>query len=344
MTTFPPVLLASGDANVFELFANADTLGKAIVIFLLLASLMAWTVMIGKSLDLSRLRALNAAFERRIRQGEALITMRIQDARMLGPYAVIVREAQKAAAQAPIATEDSEGENLRMRFVENAMQRVVADQSIIYESKMVVLSSMVSGAPFLGLFGTVWGVMIAFSGMGRESAASIQALAPGVASALLATTCALIVAIPSVFGYNYLLTRAKIMISEMENFASWTADTIELEFDLMGKGKLPAAPAQPSYQTPAAPEPAAYAPPPPAYAAPQASYTPPPPAYTPPPAPAYTPPPPAYIPPPPPPPVYATPAPAPEEPAATPPPPAQPSPWTKPAKQYSIRLDEEDDA
>lgn len=339
MTTFSPVLIASGSANVFELFSNADTLGKFIVVFLLLASLMAWTVMIGKSLDLSRLRALNVAFERRIRNGEALISMRIQDAALLGPYAVIVREAQKAAAQAPVAGDDPDGENLRMRFVENAMQRVVADQSIIYESKMVVLSSMVSGAPFLGLFGTVWGVMIAFSGMGRESSASIQALAPGVASALLATTCALIVAIPSVFGYNYLLTRAKIMMSELENFASWTADTIELEFDMLSKGKLPA-PAQPAYQAPSAPAPVAYAPPP---AAPAPAYVPP----QPPPQPVYTPPPPAYVPPPPPPPVYATPAPAsePEAPEAPPPPAsAQPSPWTKPAKQYSIRLDEEDEA
>ncbi len=282
-----------GDANVFELFHNADALGKVIVVGLLIASLVAWTVMIGKSLDLNRLRALNFAFERRIKQGESLLGLRIKDAASLGPYAVIVREAQKAAAQAPVNVNNtSDDKNLRMRFIENAMQRVVADQSIQYESKMVLLSSMVSGAPFLGLFGTVWGVMIAFSGMGQQASASIQALAPGVASALLATTCALIVAIPSVFGYNYLLTRAKIMMAELENFASWTSDSIELEFDLMDKN------AQRPLETPQSA----------AQAAPAA-------------------------------PVYA-----PSMPSEPPPPePPKPSPWAKPSREFSIRLDEEDE-
>ena len=310
MTHFAPCLIASGEANVFQLFNNADTLGKIIVIFLMLASLVAWTVMIGKSLDLNRLRALNFAFERRLKQGESLLSLRLREASSLGPYAVIVREAQKAAAQAPVG-EGPDAGTLRMRFIENAMQRVVADQSIAYESKMVLLSSMVSGAPFLGLFGTVWGVMIAFSGMGQSSGATIQSLAPGVASALLATTCALIVAIPSVFGYNYLLTRAKIMISELENFASWTADSIELEFDMMDKGGSAAA-------VPAAAQKEASAPAP-VYAAglgqgaasatvPQAGVSSSGSSY-----------------------------------GAAPNPSPQPSPWAKSSKQYSIRLDEEDD-
>ncbi len=306
MTFFHPQMLASGDANVFELFRNADTLGKAIVVFLIIASLVAWTVIIGKGLDLKRLRLLNVAFERRIKQGESLLSMRLRDAGALGPYAVVVREAQKAAAQAPVG----DGPDVRMRFIENAMQRVLADQSILYESKMVLLSSAVSGAPFLGLFGTVWGVMIAFSGMGSSSGATIQSLAPGVASALLATAAALVVAIPSVFFYNFLLTRTKIMTAELENFASWTADSIELELDMMEKGKSPSAAAHEAASQAAAP------------------------------APAYVPPPvsaPAYVPPP-------VPEPPPLVQAPPPPPaPTQPSPWAKPSRQYSIRLDEEDE-
>ena len=70
---------------------------------------------------------------------------------------------------------------------------------------MVMLGSIVTGAPFLGLLGTVWGVMDAFGGMAGAGSASLQGLAPGVSGALLTTVAGLVVAIPSVFGYNYLL-------------------------------------------------------------------------------------------------------------------------------------------
>jgi biopolymer transport protein TolQ len=116
-----------------------------------------------------------------------------------------------------------------MGHVENALQRSVAEQIIRYEAKMVVLGSIVTGAPFLGLLGTVWGVMDAFGGMAGAGTASLQGLAPGVSGALLTTVAGLVVAIPSVFGYNYLLQQTKISVVELENFASTAADRIELE-------------------------------------------------------------------------------------------------------------------
>ena len=102
---------------------------------------------------------------------------------------------------------------------------------------MVLLGSIVSGAPFLGLLGTVWGVMDAFGSIALQSSANIQTLAPGVSGALLTTVAALLVAIPSVFGYNYLLTQSKIMITDLENFASSFADRIELEAYTVKEGE-----------------------------------------------------------------------------------------------------------
>jgi biopolymer transport protein TolQ len=113
--------------------------------------------------------------------------------------------------------------------VENALQRAVARVTLMYENRMVMLSSIVTGAPFMGLLGTVWGVMDAFGSISGQSGASISTLAPGVSGALLTTVAGLIVAIPSVFGYNYLLTQTKLMVTELENFASNLADRIELE-------------------------------------------------------------------------------------------------------------------
>jgi biopolymer transport protein TolQ len=94
---------------------------------------------------------------------------------------------------------------------------------------MIFLASIVTGAPFLGLLGTVWGVMEAFSAVSVQQTASIQTLAPGVSAALLTTIAGLVVAIPSVFGYNYLLSSTKRLVTEIENYASSLADRIELE-------------------------------------------------------------------------------------------------------------------
>ena len=119
--------------------------------------------------------------------------------------------------------------DLLMGHIDNAVARSVAEESLKYEEKMVLLGSIVTGAPFLGLLGTVWGVMDAFGAMSTASSASLQALAPGVSGALLTTVSALVVAIPAVFGYNYLLQNTKIALIELENFASTISDRIELE-------------------------------------------------------------------------------------------------------------------
>jgi hypothetical protein len=103
--------------------------------------------------------------------------------------------------------------------VECAMESSIGRNVNRLESGMGVLATAVSGAPFLGLLGTVWGVMDTFSGVAAaEGAASLKTMAPGVSSALLTTVVALLVAIPAMFGYNYLVNRIKGLISELDTF------------------------------------------------------------------------------------------------------------------------------
>ncbi len=148
-----------------------------------------------------------------------------------GPYFSLSRDALEAFFRygGEVVNTDTNRQRLRIGHVENALQRGVAEQTIRYESKMVALGSIVTGAPFLGLLGTVWGVMDAFGGMAGAGSASLQSLAPGVSGALLTTVAGLLVAIPAVFGYNYLLQQTKVSVVEMENFASMVADRVELE-------------------------------------------------------------------------------------------------------------------
>ena len=102
--------------------------------------------------------------------------------------------------------------------VRNALERSVADQISYLEDKMGLISTVVSASPFFGLLGTVWGVMGSFSGMAEKGAANIGAIAPGISGALLTTVVGLLVAIPSLIGYNLLANKMRKIVNEMDSF------------------------------------------------------------------------------------------------------------------------------
>jgi biopolymer transport protein TolQ len=219
--------------NLLTYFSQSNLAGKAIIGALAFFSLFAWTIMIGKALELRRIKLLNVGFEQRLRDQKSILSLpeNFRVPRSV-PYAEMFADAIDAYWR---AAEKSAGEvqdrlaSARVEHAENALQRAVANTTLGYESSMIFLATIVSGAPFFGLLGTVWGVMDAFGAVALQATATLQTLAPGVSGALLTTVAGLLVAIPSVFGYNYLLSRTKVMITELENFASSLADRIELE-------------------------------------------------------------------------------------------------------------------
>ena len=95
---------------------------------------------------------------------------------------------------------------------------------------MTALGSAYTIAPMMGLFGTVWGVMVSFEGMGREGVANLSAVAPGIASALLTTVIGLFVAIPSALGSNFLASRIQFLCSQLENFPDKFASRLQQTF------------------------------------------------------------------------------------------------------------------
>jgi len=98
------------------------------------------------------------------------------------------------------------------------------------EKGMIVLSTAVAGGPFIGLLGTVWGVMETFAGIAAAGQASLTAMAPGVAGALIATVVGLLVAIPAMFGYNFMVTTIRNITQELDGFAARYANQIEHHF------------------------------------------------------------------------------------------------------------------
>ena len=227
--SFAPTVLAT---NIIEIFERCGTIDKVIVLGLGVFSLVAWTIMFGKHFELRRLRVLNHSFELHLRDQRTLLDLpeTFRSPRSI-PYADLFADAVESyrRAQAMGRERGREDGRARLEHAENAIQRAIARQTLRYESNMIFLASIVSGAPFIGLLGTVWGVMEAFSAVATQQTAGIQQLAPGVSGAMLATIAGLVVAIPSVFGYNLLLGHTRRMVTELENYASSLADRIELE-------------------------------------------------------------------------------------------------------------------
>ncbi len=231
---FPSVLPAPwlATTNPWTLFVHCDPVGQVITVLLAIFSLVAWTIMFGKHMELKSLSTLNHSFESRLKEQRTLLDLpEAFRSRRSIPYAELFADAIEAYWRAAAIGKEKGEDTLRARLehAENALQRGLARQVLRYESSMIFLASIVSGAPFLGLLGTVWGVMEAFSSVSVQQTASIQTLAPGVSAALLTTISGLIVAIPSVFGYNVLLARSRLLVTETENYASSLADRIELE-------------------------------------------------------------------------------------------------------------------
>lgn len=225
LAIFKPIVASS----LTDYFFQSNAAGQVIVIVLLGFSLLAWGAMFCKKADLSEMEKLNEISARVARNSNSIADATM-NRNLKGPYAALMRDAITALENSGAAMSlSSDDKNSAMTFVDNALQRSLSRQLMKYESKMILLGTTISGAPFLGLLGTAWGVMDCFGSMSAQTSVTLQQLAPGVAGALLTTVAGLCVAIPAVFGYNYLTSIARRLSTETENFASMLSDRIEME-------------------------------------------------------------------------------------------------------------------
>ena len=215
-------------SSLTDYFFQSNFAGQVIIIILLGFSLLAWGAMFCKKADLSEMKRQNSATAKAVAQTNSVAEAAAMR-RLSGPYAEILRDAASALEQSGAQNAaSSDDKNSAMTFVDNALQRSLSRQLMKYESRMILLGTVISGAPFLGLLGTVWGVMDSFGSMSAQASVTLQQLAPGVAGALLTTVAGLCVAIPAVFGYNYLTSQSRELMTDTENFASLLSDIIEM--------------------------------------------------------------------------------------------------------------------
>lgn len=217
--------------GVYYAYENSDSVGKAIVVLLLIGSILTWTVMLDKAWSLYRAKRLAARFVSLFQhygEDNMLTTALLREAEMNpGPAAAIYRAGVEKlldfysangtnAKGVPAPCKLSEAQ---YNAVEAVLEREISSQLKELETRIGVLATLVSLSPFCGLFGTVWGVMMAFCGIAAAGKSDFTALAPGVAGALLTTVAGLVVAIPSLVGYNLLTGTIRHLTVTMDNFA-----------------------------------------------------------------------------------------------------------------------------
>ena len=233
----PKILAAGGIVFAFE---HATVAGKMVLLLLAIGSIFSWSIMITKLRVIQFAKKQNTRFRAAFRQDRQPLRLFEKNARFAGSpnFNVYRAGCQELTFQLLGSAEVDETFRARleiadkispaqMHAVNAAMERAVGETALGLESQMILLATAVSGSPFLGLLGTVWGVMDTFTDVAIAGSPNLATMAPGVSAALITTVTALCVAIPAMFGYNFLVTSIRGMIVEMDNFAAELASEFE---------------------------------------------------------------------------------------------------------------------
>ncbi len=229
-STLPP-LLASG-ALQFA-FEKSTVEGKITIGTLVIVSLFSWTVILTKARQLwiARREAKRFFASYRATRDPLELARKPEDFDGAPAYELYVAGADELEYHLKNHAVEIKGQQrvstASFDSVKVALERTASQQALSLEKGMIVLSTAVAGGPFIGLLGTVWGVMETFSGIAKANSASLTTMAPGVAGALIATVIGLLVAIPAMFAYNFMVTSIRAITQELDAFATEFATSIE---------------------------------------------------------------------------------------------------------------------
>ncbi len=203
---------------------------------LLMVSVYSWAIIFHKQGMLSRALKRSMALREQFRgDPDGTINHYADRSRFdESPFAAVLEAALQELAllmgRGGPASARGELSVVHVEGVERSLERTVSEQVIELKKYLIVLATTAGVAPFVGLFGTVWGIMKAFAAMSVTGSASISSVAPGVSAALTTTVAGLAVAIPALVGYNYLMNKVRTLTIGMENFSSEIITTIERNF------------------------------------------------------------------------------------------------------------------
>ena len=206
-------LASSADFSIINLFVRADIIVKSVIIILIACSIYSWAIIIEKIKLFKKINISSAEFEEKFWKSKSAesfynnIPRNIED-----PMALVFKASMEAAFKTRSKTQLNERlSNMLQINIEKQMEKI--------EKSYTFLATVGSTAPFIGLFGTVWGIMNSFQSIAISRNTSLAIVAPGIAEALFATALGLLAAIPAVVAYNKFNSDSQKYFSRIENFS-----------------------------------------------------------------------------------------------------------------------------
>lgn len=214
------VSLVQHHKGILEMVVSSSPVVMGVLIILILLSVWSWAITIAKILQFRRARRDSTEF--RTIFWESRNFSRIDDSsrRLAGsPLTHLFSSGYRELSRLVQRDEDASARLGDLSGVEHALKQAEFEQSLHLERGVTFLATVASAAPFIGLFGTVWGIMNAFQGLSTTSNTTLQAVAPGISEALVATAIGLAAAIPAAMAYNYFAVAIRQFRQSMESFA-----------------------------------------------------------------------------------------------------------------------------
>jgi len=227
------VLPVTSEISLFTLFWNAAWIVKAVMIGLLICSVWVWAIAIDKTFLYARTRRAMDRFEQAFWSGQSLDELyRSLSSRPTDSMAALFVAAMREWKRSFEGGARSLG-GLQMR-IEKVMEVTIAREVERLEKRLLVLATVGSAGPFIGLFGTVWGIMTSFQSIAASKNTSLAVVAPGIAEALFATAIGLVAAIPATIFYNKFAAEVNKQAQRLEGFADEFAAILSRQIDERG--------------------------------------------------------------------------------------------------------------
>ena len=237
LTQAEPLTIPRPQETIVQMVTGSGAVVQAVLFLLLGFSVVSWAVIFTKSRQMRRAERESERFIDIFWDAKNLTAINTASLDLKeSPVAQVFRagyqelvrltRAKRQAASGDELSTDLGG----VENVERAMRRATTQEITKLERQLTFLATTASAAPFVGLFGTVWGIMNAFRGLSVTQSSSIQAVAPGISEALVATAIGLAAAIPAVIAYNHFAGKVRVLSAEMDNFASEFLNIAERHF------------------------------------------------------------------------------------------------------------------
>ncbi len=221
MNVFPSLLAAAIGGEISGLIESSGLVAKTVLVILLLFSLASWAIIFSKWGLLRRARVQSNRFIRMFRKSERLndvaaVVEQFRPSPLVAVFEGAYNELRKQASYP-----------LRITALQRATQIAASEELTRLESRLPWLATTGAVTPFIGLFGTVWGIIDAFHGLGTAGSATLRAVAPGVSEALITTAAGLFAAIPAVIAYNMFTQHIREFGARMDDFSLELINEVE---------------------------------------------------------------------------------------------------------------------